>query len=261
MKHFFVVGKQASKSLSPLIFNHWFKKYNIQAKYMFLEVTDSGFDKTIISILRDKKTKGLNITTPFKKNILKHLDSKNVHAQKIGAVNCVTIGNKIKGTNTDWFGYLSSIREEKINKNKNILILGFGGASQAIYYGFVFKGYKHVGVFNRSKKAIKINGINKYTKKYSLIDKHLSKADLIINTTPTNPLSKKQANLVQKTTIISDIVYKPKKTLFLQRFKANKKIYGISMLVEQALPCFKEWFGFIPEVDKTLIMKLNNKIK
>ena len=261
MKNFFVIGDQASKSLSPLIFNHWFKKYNIQAKYSFLEVTKKNFNSEIVKKLNDKKTQGLNITIPFKKDIIKYLDNKNIHAQKIGAVNCVTVGKKIKGINTDWVGYLNSIKQEKINKNKNILILGFGGASQAIYYGFFFKGYKNVSVFNRSKKIINIGGANKYTKDYSLISSYLIKSDLIINTTPINPLNKKQINLIKKTTTISDIVYKPKETAFLKEFKFNKKIYGISMLVEQALPCFKQWFGFVPEVDESLIKKLNKKIK
>ncbi len=261
MKSFFVVGERASKSLSPLIFNHWFKKYKIKAKYYSLQTTKKNFDNKITEILNEKKTQGFNVTIPFKKDIMKFLDNKNLHAQKIGAVNCVTVGKKIKGTNTDWMGYLNSIKHEKINKNKNILILGFGGASQAIYYGFFLKGYKNVNVFNRSKKAINIGGAKKHTKEYSLINSYLKKSDLIINTTPTNPLNKKQINLIKKTKIISDIVYQPKQTFFLKKFKANKKIYGISMLVEQALLCFKQWFGFVPVIDEALITKLNKKIK
>ena len=256
-----MIGDKASTSLSPLIFNHWFEKYNIRAKYYFLEVSKKNFDTEIVKKIRDKKIQGFNVTIPFKKDIIKYLDNKNIHAQNIGAVNCVTIGNKIKGINTDWVGYLNSIKQEKINKNKNILILGFGGASQAIYYGFLFKGYKNVSIFNRSKKTININRSNKYTKDYSLINSYLVKSDLIINTTPTNPLTKKQISLIKKTTIISDIVYQPKETPFLKKFKLNKKIYGISMLIEQALPCFKQWFGFVPIVDEVLIKKLNKKIK
>ena len=198
MRNFFVIGDRASKSLSPLIFNHWFKKYNIKAKYSFLEVTKKNFDIEIVKKLNNKNTCGFNVTIPFKKEIIKYLDNKNIHAQKIGAVNCVTVDKKTKGTNTDWIGYLNSIKKEKINKNKNILILGYGGASQAIYYGFLFKGYKNVNVFNRSKKKINIGEVNKYTKDYSLINSHLPKSDLIINTTPTNPLNKKQINLIKK---------------------------------------------------------------
>ena len=261
MKQFFVIGNKTSKSLSPLIFNHWFKKYNIQAKYSFVEVTRQNFEKTIIKKIRNKKVQGFNVTIPFKKDVKKFLDSKNKHAQNIGAVNCVTIGKKITGTNTDWIGYLNSIKKEKINKNKNILILGYGGASKAIYYGFSVKGYKNITVFNRSRKIIKLNGANKYTKKYSTIDRYLVGADLVINTTPTNPLNKKQTNLIRKTTVISDIVYTPKNTPFLKNFKGNKKIFGISMLLEQAVPCFYLWFGFNPKMDNALLKKIYKKTK
>ena len=261
MKHFFVIGNKASKSLSPLIFNYWFKKYNIQAKYFYVEATEKNFGKTINKKTQNKTICGFNVTIPFKKKILKHIDSQNTHAKKIGAVNCVTIGKKIKGINTDWSGYLGSIKDEKINKNNNILILGYGGASQAILYGLNLKGYKNINVFNRSNKRIEINGVNKYTKKYSLINPYLSNADLIINTTPINPLGYKQIKLINKNTLVSDIVYKPKETVFLKKFKKNRKVYGIKMLIEQAAPCFNQWFGFFPEVDKGLLKKINNKIK
>ena len=260
MKHFFVIGNQTSNSLSPLIFNHWFKKYKLKARYTFLEVRKEDLDSVLIKKIKDKKTTGFNITTPYKKNIIKYVDVKNVHAKNIGAVNCVTLSKKIKGINTDWVGYLNSIKSAKISKKHKILILGYGGASQAIYYGFSLRGFKNILVFNRSKKAIRFKNVNRYTKKYTLADKYLKEADLIINTTPTNPLSKKQVKLIKKSSVVSDIVYQPKETHFLKNFKENKKIYGISMLVEQAIPCFRQWFGFDPKVDKALLNKLNKKI-
>ncbi len=261
MKHFFVIGDKASKSLSPLIFNHWFKKYKIQAKYTYVEVSPKNFFEILNKKTKDRNLCGFNVTIPFKKNILKIVEAQNSHAKKIGAVNCVTINKKIKGINTDWIGYLNSIKEENITKSKNILLLGYGGASQAIYYGFSLKGYKNINVFNRSKKTIKKSGAIKYTRKYSLINSYLADADLIINTTPINPLNKNQINLIKEHTIVSDIVYKPKETAFLRKFKKNKKIYGISMLIEQALPCFNHWFGFTPKVDESLLKKINRKIK
>ena len=66
---------------------------------------------------------------------------------------------------------------------------------------------------------------------------------------------------MSKKTIVSDIVYKPKQTLFLKAFGENKKIYGIQMLIEQAVLCFYFWFGFVPTVDKILLNKINIKIK
>ncbi|MDC6447466.1 shikimate dehydrogenase [Alphaproteobacteria bacterium] len=261
MKNFFVIGNKTSKSLSPLIFNHWFRKYNIQAKYSFVEVEGKDFDIVLGKKINDNKTTGFNVTIPFKKSVVKHLDFINSHAKNIEAVNCVTVGKKIKGINTDWVGYLSSIKDLKIHKNKNILIMGCGGASKAIVYGLFFKGFKNINVFNRTTKKIKVGKINKFTKKYSLIDKYLPGADLIINTTPINPLNKKQSKLVKKDAIVSDVVYKPKQTAFLNNFKEHKKIFGIYMLIEQAIPCFFNWFGFKPSVDDVLIKKINIKIK
>ncbi len=261
MKEFFVIGSQTSKSLSPLIFNHWFKKYKINAKYKFVQVGERDFDKVLETKIQNKKVFGFNVTTPYKNKIIKHLDTKNIHAENIRAVNCVSVGKKLKGINTDWVGYLNSIKKEKLKKNKKILILGYGGASQAIFYGLLSKGYKKITVFNRSKKLIKLKNVNSYTKKYSFVDKHLSDADLIINTTPINPLNSKQTKMINKKTIISDIVYTPKETHFLKNLKENKKIYGITMLVEQAIPCFRQWFGFSPKIDKMLLKKLNSKIK
>ncbi len=260
MKKFFVIGNQTSKSLSPLIFNYWFKKYKIKAKYNFVEVGHRNFDKALTEQLKKHPIYGFNVTIPFKKKIFKHLTTSSVHAKNIGAVNCVTVGKKIKGINTDWTGYLSTIKDIKIGKNNNILILGYGGAAHAIFYAFAKRGYKNILVFNRSKKTIRLNGLKRFTKKYSLIDKHLKGANLIINTTPINPLSKKQVNLIGKTTVVSDIVYKPKETAFLKNFEVNKKIYGISMLIEQAIPCFYQWFGFKPEVDKLLLKKIKSKL-
>tara|TARA_Y100000996_G_scaffold334691_1_gene271114 strand:+ start:504 stop:1289 length:786 start_codon:yes stop_codon:yes gene_type:complete len=261
MKEFFVIGEKTSNSLSPTIFNHWFKKYNIRARYSYVEVQNKNFNKAIKQKFCDKSVFGFNVTIPYKKLIIKHLDNQTKHSIKIGAVNCVTVRRKKTGTNTDWKGYLSSIKAEKIGRNKNIVILGYGGAAQAIFYGLTLSGYKNIMVFNRSRKKINFNTAKKYTKKYHLIDKYLMRADLIINTTPTNPLKNKQEKLVMKKAVISDIVYKPKNTIFLKKFPDNKKIFGISMLVEQAIPCFRLWFGFEPGVDKGLIEKLNKKIK
>ena len=67
MKYFFVIGNKTSKSLSPTIFNYWFKKYNIKAKYSFVEVEKKNLNKTILKKINDKKTTGFNVTIPFKK--------------------------------------------------------------------------------------------------------------------------------------------------------------------------------------------------
>ena len=87
MKKFFVVGNRSSKSLSPLIFNYWFSKYKIKAKYDFIETDMKNFNKKIKETLCDESVLGMNITIPFKSKIIKYLDEIDKHAKKIKAVN------------------------------------------------------------------------------------------------------------------------------------------------------------------------------
>ncbi len=260
MKKLYVVGNRASKSLSPTIFNYWFKKYNINASYGYLELTEKNFHKKIKEVLKRKDTLGLNVTIPFKNKIIKHLDKIDTHAKIIGAVNCVTNKKTINGTNTDWTGYYKTLPNIKKTKNRKVVILGYGGASHAIHYVLKKRGFNDILIFNRSKKKIKYLNKTEYTKKYSYLEKHLDGVFLIINTTPINPILKKHLRLIAKSTIVSDIVYSPKNTTFLKRFPNNKKIYGISMLIEQAKPCFKMWFGKNPSVDEKMLKTIYKKI-
>ena len=224
MKKLYVVGNKASKSLSPTIFNYWFRKYNIKASYGYLELTEKNFHNKIKDVLEKKDTLGLNVTIPFKNKIIKHLNKIDTHAKKISAVNCVTNKKTINGINTDWTGYYKTLPNIKQTKNRKVIILGYGGASHAIHYVLKKRGFKDILIFNRSKKKIKYSKNTEYTKKYSDLETHLEGVFLIINTTPINPMLKKHLKLITKSTIVSDIVYSPKNTSFLKQFPKNKKL-------------------------------------
>tara|TARA_B100000575_G_scaffold291219_1_gene296575 strand:- start:819 stop:1607 length:789 start_codon:yes stop_codon:yes gene_type:complete len=261
IKNFYVVGSNTSKSLSPDIFNYWFKKYNLSASYGYIEVKENGFDKKIKSVLKKKDTMGLNVTIPYKAKILKFLEKIDKHSEKINAVNCLVVKNSKTGINTDWSGYEKTLPKNLKKKGANVIILGYGGASKAIHYSFSRMGHKEVRVFNRRQKKLKFLAKTKFSQSYNTINKYLDNCDLLINTTPINPLNAQQTKLVKKKTVVSDIVYMPKNTIFLNQFKKNKKIYGIEMLLEQASLCFDAWFGFTPIKDKKLYQALNKKIK
>ena len=160
MKKFLVIGNNTSKSLSPIIFNYWFKKYKIKAKYSFLEVNKKSFDKQLKLIFKNKDVAGLNITIPYKQKIIKYLDSLDKDSKKINAVNCVSIGSKIRGINTDWEGYYKTIPMKNRRKQMTVLMFGYGGAALAIHYVLKTKGYKNIIILNRSKKRIQF-GKNK----------------------------------------------------------------------------------------------------
>ncbi len=262
-KLIYVIGNNVNKSLSPIIFNHWFKKYQINAEYKKIKTNNKNFSNIIKKTLKKENVIGLNITIPFKEKIIHYLNSIDNHSKSIGAVNCITIKkNEYKGYNTDWLGYMGALKNAKIKpKQKNIMIIGYGGASKAILYFLLKENYKNIYVFNRTPKK---NPFSKNKKIHFLlmnkIESYLKKSNLVINTIPINIFKKLKIKKIEKKIDISDIVYNPMETDFLKHFiNPNKKSYGIFMLLYQAIPCFKLWFGFVPKVDSVLLKKLKVK--
>jgi len=270
MKKAYVIGKNASKSLSPTIFNYWFNKYNIEGEYGFKEISESDFKKNIPTILKEKNLCGLNITIPFKEEIIEHLHSIDKNAEQIGAVNCVSKTKEgFSGSNTDWIGFEESIKwQEKQNITKIItkekaILIGYGGASKAILYSLLKTGFKKIRVFNRDFSKIKdLKNISVH--KLDEIKNYFSDANLVINTIPIN--YNKDLNLgVNKNNLAEDKFFNTphgfdacynQNTFFLNHFNERKRFYGLHMLIHQAIPCFHKWYGVKPEVDKKLITLL-----
>ena len=270
MKKAYVIGKNASKSLSPTIFNYWFKKYKIKGEYSFKEIKEIDFNSAIPIILKEKNLCGLNITIPFKEKIIEHLHSIDKNAEQIGAVNCISKTKEgFEGINTDWVGFEESIRwQEKYNTSKIIkkekaILIGYGGASKAILYSLLKTGFKKIRVFNRDFSKIKdLKNISAH--KLNEIENYFSKADLVINTIPINynkdlNLRAPKINFVEDKTAHTphgfDACYN-QNTFFLDHFNKRKRFYGLHMLIHQAAPCFHRWYGVKPEVDTKLVTLL-----
>ena len=286
MKKAYVVGNNVNTSLSPTIFQYWFEKYNIDGEYGYLEFkNDKIFEKKITEhILFDDELVGFNITTPYKEKIISTLNKSinhnlqlSNHAASIGAINLLNItrdpgpnpvpgGLFWSGHNTDMGGFEESLKKQKNLKRDKAIVIGFGGASKAIIYSLVLQRFNEIHIFNRNFEKL-ISGLNNWSKKLHIpqhiwnpkphkledLKKHTNKGDLIINTTPVNVLEDSLTWKISPDTTGFDIVYNPKEgTGFLKHFKSNKRIEGIQMLVYQAAPCFKMWFGVEPEIDEGL---------
>jgi shikimate dehydrogenase len=130
---FGLIGKNIDYSFSRGYFKQKFEKEKIKATYVNFDLQDlSEFP----SILAENNLKGLNVTIPYKTDVISYLDDIDAKAKAIGAVNTITFKNgKLKGYNTDVFGFMYSIRPLLKNHHKKALVLGSGGASKAICYG------------------------------------------------------------------------------------------------------------------------------
>uniref|UniRef100_UPI0040479970 shikimate dehydrogenase family protein n=1 Tax=Flavobacterium sp. TaxID=239 RepID=UPI0040479970 len=198
------------------------------------------FPKVITEI---KGLRGLNVTIPYKEEIIPYLDKLSKTAKKIGAVNCVTISKKkkLKGYNTDYHGFKKSIKPLLKDHHKKALILGTGGASKAIAYALRNLKIEYDFV---SRTA------DEFQFKYEELDAAIfEEYTIIINTTPvgTHPNVDDCLNLdyslFTKKHIAFDLIYNPEETAFLRMAKAKGAVTknGYEMLVLQAEKAWKIW--------------------
>ena len=235
-----LIGKNIDYSFSKNFFSKKFKNENINCKYLNFDIQNISDFKSVIS---DKNISGLNVTIPYKEDVIKYIDEISNDAKSIGAVNTIKISNKkLTGHNTDHIGFTKSI--EKIDEFKNIesaLILGSGGASKAIQFALDNMKIKYT-IVSRSN-SIKCINYNQVSEK--IIKNH----KLIINCTPlgTFPEIEKCPEIdyrfLSPFNILYDLVYNPKQSNFLRKgLNAGCKIKnGLEMLEIQAIESWKIW--------------------
>ena len=252
-----VIGKPLKHSFSPIIHNYWLRKYSKPYIYEKKEI-DSSFLPNIISQMKNKKLIGVNVTIPYKRSVYNLLKNLDINAKKSKAVNTIYLKDeKVFGQNTDGVGYCQALKQE-MNfdvMNKNILVLGSGGASFGIVSELINRGVSKIIVSNRTlEKSYELikNFKNKITKfevmKWEEL-KPSSNTDLIINTTSFGMKKNQeiQVNIqnLKNSTIYSDIIYNPKKTLTMKIFEDKGFLTqnGLGMLVNQAAEAFRLWFN------------------
>jgi shikimate dehydrogenase len=239
---FGLVGRNISYSFSRAYFAKKFERENLSYSYV-------NFDLNSIDELRDiiKKTpnlKGLNVTIPYKEEVIPLLDDLDKRAQKIGAVNTIKItkSKKLIGYNTDYYGFKNSLKLHLEKHHTRALILGTGGASKAVAYALkkLDLTYDYV---SRSKK----DGV-KYT--YTDLTYEIIKTyTIIVNCTPigtfpnVNECPDIPYDAITKDHILYDLIYNPEQTKFLS-YGAKKRaitINGLEMLKLQAEKAWKIW--------------------
>ena len=235
-----LIGKNIDYSFSKNFFSKKFKNENINCKYLNFDIQNISEFKSVIS---DKNIRGLNVTIPYKEDVIKYIDEISNDAKSIGAVNTIKISNKkLTGHNTDHIGFTKSI--EKIDEFKNIesaLILGSGGASKAIQFALDNLKIKYT-IVSRSN-SIKCINYNQVSEK--IIKNH----KLIINCTPLGTFPEVENcpeidyRFLSPFNILYDLVYNPKQSSFLRKgVKAGCKIKnGLEMLEIQAIESWKIW--------------------
>jgi shikimate dehydrogenase len=271
-KRLAVIGHPISHSLSPLMHNYEFQKLELPYEYEAIDVEESELKK-VIDMFRSNNFTGCNVTIPYKEKVLPLLDEIDEEAKALGAVNTVVNRNgKLIGYNTDGQGYMNALAEICPKwYEKKILVIGAGGAARAIYVTLLRSGAASIDLTNRNvTKALKLKedakASNTNVLSISEAEKQLANYEIIINTTPVGmndnfdvPL---QLTNINKNTIVSDIIYTPMKTTWLQigEQKGAKIINGLTMFVNQGALAFEHWTGITPNKER-MKQVVYNKLK
>lgn len=241
---FALVGKNISYSFSRGYFTQKFKDLSLD-EHQYINFDIAEIHQLPEKIKENKKVlKGMNVTIPYKLDVFNFLDKIDKTALKIGAVNTIKITKKgkLKGYNTDAYGFKKSLEPLLKKQHKKALILGTGGASKAV--AFVLEKlkikYKFVSRNPEGKKQISYKNITQQT---------LEKHHLIINCTPLGTFPDTDAcpdipyqHLSEKH-LLYDLIYNPSETTFLSKGKQQGAIIknGLEMLEQQAEKAWKIW--------------------
>ncbi len=270
MHKFAILGYPIGHTISPQIHKAGFQSLDIDADYEILETAPEN----LIDRIRDLKVNnysGVNVTIPLKVKIAMFVDEVDKNADLAGAINTIKIlpDKTLVGYNTDITGFKSALPTPECIQNKEVTILGTGGASRAVTVGCIDSGAKKINFYTRNipnaldfvKFFRNLAPQVEFTLNQIETLKDLSKTDLFVNTTPigmkghsadSSPVTKNVLATLPKTAIVYDIVYNPIETVLLQNATqlGLKTISGLDMLVAQAVAAQKIWFGATPDFDK-----------
>ena len=256
-----VVANPIKHSISPFIHNSAFEATNTNGVYLAWEVDATELAETVANIRRYQMY-GINLSMPYKEQVIPYLDELSEEARLIGAVN--TVVNRegtLIGYNTDGKGFFKSLPSFKIS-GKRMVLLGAGGAAKAILAQAILDGVSQISVFVRSSSMEKTrpylekiqNATGFRVDLFALEDiqelqDSITQADLLVNATSVGMDGSSQpiptSIVLPEKLMVADVIYQPFETPFLKwaRNQGNQSINGLGMLLYQAAEAFELWTG------------------
>ncbi len=260
-----VLGWPARQSRSPLIHRHWLKVYGLAGSYEHAEVAPEDFAAFIRSLAENGFVGG-NVTIPHKEAAFALLDDADASAAALGAANTLWLeGGRLKGANTDGFGFLANLDAAAAGwegRRSLAVVLGAGGAARAVVHALKERGFRRIAVVNRTlSRAVEVArlaGDAGEAHEPEALPELLAEAELLVNATSLGMAGKDPLTVdlspLPRGAVVTDLVYVPLETglLAAARARGNAAVDGLGMLLHQAAPGFERWFGVRPEVTDEL---------
>lgn len=261
-----VMGWPVAHSRSPAIHNHWIRHYGLNGSYVLLPVQPERINDAVRG-LRALGFAGCNITIPHKVAAMPLVDRIDPLAQRIGAINTIVVepDGLLSGYNTDAYGYIQSLLDAQPGWRADagpVTVLGAGGAARAILVALAERGAKEIRLCNRSldkAQALATEfGAPIRAVPWDQRAEALEGCALLVNTTSLGMKGQDPLELslerLPKHALVSDIIYVPLETPLLAaaRARGHVAVDGLGMLLNQARPAFRHWFGVMPDITPEL---------
>ncbi|MDI6689420.1 MAG: shikimate dehydrogenase [Actinomycetota bacterium] len=262
-----IIGYPLRYTLSPVLHNAAFQHLSLNWCYVPLPVERPLLHQALEGI-KALNFVGINVTMPYKEEVIPFLDEIASYARIVGAVNTIHVkGNRLIGYNTDGRGFLASLqRDAKFDpKGKNILIVGAGGAARSIAVSLALAGANYIAILNRTlERAHSLGQLlqeNFPSCEVEAMDFEADlsyvflKAEVVINATPVgmDPKSGElpfPVELLKPKHLVCDLIYKPRETLLLKlaKEKGARTLGGLGMLLHQGAAAFEIWTNLEPPI-------------
>jgi shikimate dehydrogenase len=256
-----IIAWPVSHSRSPRLHGFWLERHGIDGAYLPLAIRPEDFAIGVRGLVAAGFA-GANVTIPHKVAAFEICDQVDDTARRAGAVNTMVFQDgRITGSNTDGWGFLANLRGHGVDPAAGpALLLGAGGSTRAVAAALLAEGVA-VTVANRTRSraeqlARDLPGLRvvDWARRSDALPDHA----LVVNTTSLGmaghaaleiDLARGSPGLV-----VADIVYVPLDTPLLQAARAHglRAVEGLGMLLHQAIPGFRTWFGVEPQVDEAL---------
>lgn len=255
-----VCGWPIHHSLSPLLHNFWLKELDLSGAYVHFAVRPDEALRAFKS-LKSTSIAGVNVTQPLKEIAFQAADEQTPDATKLGVANCLyKRGDKLIAHNTDLEGFaaplINAMGARQLSE-KPALIIGTGGASRAVIGALLALNVPEIRITGRTNSkaeslATMVNVPSFYAVPWEERNVAIETAGLIINATSGGMTGKPQLDIdisrAQPGSFVYDLIYTPRQTKLLREAKAAgcKTLGGLEMLIAQARPSFKLFYGVAP---------------
>jgi shikimate dehydrogenase len=261
-----VMGWPVAHSLSPRLHGHWLLRHGIDGAYVPMPVLPERLEQALRA-LPAMGFAGVNLTIPHKEASLALMDHLSPVAERIGAVNTVVVeaDGTLSGDNTDGLGFIAALSQSGAGWRAEAgpaVVLGAGGAARAVGVALLDAGAPEVRLLNRTPERARALadelGGSVHGLEWAERSAALDGAALLVNTTSLGMRGQPPLVLpleaLPRTALVTDVVYTPLITplLALAQARGNPVVDGLGMLLHQARPGFRAWFGVDPAVDDDL---------